>query len=79
MDDMKKLLDVLSQINDEVDFETQTGLIDQGWIDSLDLMQIIATLNDAFDIRITTGDIEPENFNNAEAMLALVRQHRQKQ
>jgi acyl carrier protein len=40
-------------------------------------MRIIAALNVAFDIRITTGDIEPENFNSAEAMLALVRQHRE--
>jgi len=77
MDDMKTLLEVLSEINDEIDFETETGLIDQGWIDSLDLMRIIAALNVAFDIRITTGDIEPENFNSAEAMLALVRQHRE--
>ncbi len=77
MDDMKTLLEVLSEINDEIDFETETGLIEQGWIDSLDLMRIIAALNVAFDIRITPVDIEPENFNSAEAMLALVRQHRE--
>ena len=57
MDDMKTLLEVLSEINDEIDFETETGLIEQGWIDSLDLMRIIAALNVAFDIRITTGTL----------------------
>ena len=41
-------------------------------IDSLDLTQIIAGLDDAFDVHITTADIEPENFNSTDAMLALV-------
>ena len=47
-------------------------------IDSLDLTQIIAALDDAFDIHIPAGEIEPENFNNATAMLALANRYRQK-
>ena len=45
---------------------------------ALDLTRIIAGLDKAFDVRITTGDIEPENFNSAEAMLALVRRYRER-
>ncbi len=72
MEDMQKLLEVLREIKDDVDFETETALIDDGLIDSLDLTQIIAGLDDAFDVHITTADIEPENFNSTDAMLALV-------
>lgn len=75
MDDMKKLLAALAEVRDDVDFENETALVDDGVIDSLDLTQIIAALDDAFDVHITTGDIEPENFNSAEAMLALVRRY----
>ncbi len=78
MDDMRKLLDLLLEINDDVDFESETALVDESLIDSLDLTQIIAALSNAFGVRITTGDIEPENFNSAEAMLALVRRHRER-
>ena len=69
----QELMDILTDLRPDVDFETETALIDDGLIDSLDLTQIIAALDDAFDIRISAGEIEPENFNSAAAMLALVR------
>lgn len=78
MDEMQLLLETLWEIKDDVDFENETALIDDGLIDSLALTQIIAALDDAFDIRIVTGDIEPENFNSADAMLELVHRCRRK-
>jgi D-alanine--poly(phosphoribitol) ligase subunit 2 len=78
MNDMEKLLGELSQIRDDVDFENEKNLVDDGLIDSLDLTQIIAALDDAFDVRISAGEIEPENFNSAEAMLALVHKYQGK-
>lgn len=76
MEERQKLLDALQDIRDDVDFEHETALVEDGLIDSLDMMQIIAALDDTFDIHIATGDIEPENFNSVEAMLALVRLYR---
>lgn len=73
--EMQKLLEILRDIKDDVDFERETALVDDGLIDSLDLTQIIAALDRAFGVRITAADIEPENFNSAEAMLAMIRRH----
>ncbi|MBR4728619.1 MAG: acyl carrier protein [Clostridia bacterium] len=73
---MQKLLAALAEVRDDVDFENEKALIDDGLIDSLDLTQIIAALADTFGVRISAGDIEPENFNSAESMLALVRRSR---
>ncbi len=78
MDDMQKLLEALQEVRDDVDFANQEGLVDEGVIDSLDLTQIIAGLDDAFDIHIPSGEIEPENFNSAEAMLAMVHRYQGK-
>lgn len=78
MDDMSKLLAVLEEINDEVDFAVETALVDEGLIDSLNLTHIIAALHEAFNVRINPGDMEPENFNSAQAMLALVHRCGQK-
>ena len=78
MSDMEKLLEALAEVRDDVDFANGYGLVDEGVIDSLDLTQIIAALDEAFDIHIPAGDIEPENFNSAEAMLALVHRYQQK-
>ena len=44
-------------------------------IDSLDLTQIIAALDEAFDIHIPSGEIEPENFNSVQDMLTLVKRY----
>ena len=73
--EMQKLLEILRDIKDDVDFEGETALVDDGLIDSLDLTQIIAALDRAFGVRITAADIEPENFNSAEAMLSMIRRH----
>ena len=77
MDDFQKLLEALQEVRDDVDFENQYGLVDEGVIDSLDLTQIIAALDEAFDIHIPAGDIEPENFNSVDAMLAMVRRYQE--
>ena len=77
MNDMEKLLEALAEVRDDVDFAHQEGLVDDGIIDSLDLTQIIAALDEAFDVHIPSGEIEPENFNSAAEMLALVQRYRQ--
>ena len=73
MDEMQKLLAILRDVNEDVDFENENALVDDGLIDSFDINVIIAALDDAFDIHIEVGDIEPENFNSAEAILATVK------
>lgn len=69
---MEKLLEILKSINDTVDFEAQTALIDDEIIESLELMELISEMEDAFDISIEMEDIIPDNFNTVEAMWALV-------
>lgn len=78
MEDMEKLLEILKEIDEEIDFANETALIDDGVIDSMTLTQIIVALDEAFDVRIVTGEIEPENFNSARSMLELVRQYQEK-
>ena len=75
MTDMEKLLEALKEVRDDIDFAGQYGLVDEGVIDSLDLTQIIAALDEAFDIHIPSGEIVPENFNSVQDMLALVKRY----
>ena len=69
---MEEILDILNGLGLDVDFEHCTTLIDDGILESLDIVTIIAELSDAFDITIPARDIVPENFNSAEAMLNMV-------
>lgn len=69
---MEEILDILNGLGLDADFERCTTLIDDGILESLDIVTIIAELSDAFDITIPARDIVPENFNSAEAMLNMV-------
>ena len=69
---MDGLLELLEDIKPTVDFRTCTGLIDDGYLDSFDILSIVSELNDAFGIEISPVDIIPENFNSAQALWDMV-------
>jgi len=75
MDEKKILLDALAEVRDDVDFAGEEHLVEDGILDSLDLTKIIASLDEAFDIHIPAGEIEPENFDNLQAILDLVHRY----
>lgn len=69
---MKNLLSILEDLHPDVDFETCTTLIDDGIIDSFDIVSIISEVNDVFDVVIPPEEIAPENFNSAQALYELI-------
>lgn len=69
----EQVLKILKAVRQDVDFEKETALIDDGILDSFDIISIVADLNDAFDIDITADELEPENFNTLDAIVALVK------
>lgn len=69
---MDELLEILEEIKPTVDFADCTTLIDEGYLDSFDILSIVSELNDAFGIEISPVDIVPENFNSAAALWAMV-------
>ena len=71
---MDELLEILSGLHPEVDFETCRTLIDDGILDSFDIVSLIAEINSEFDIAIPADKIVPENFNSAQALYALIEQ-----
>jgi len=69
---MDELMNILEELRPDVDFENETGLIANGILDSFDIVSLVGELNDAFDIEVKPTDLVPENFNSAEAMLAMI-------
>ncbi len=69
---MEKILEILTDIRPDVDFNEEKNLVDGGVLDSFDIVSIISELNDAFDINIRVTDLKPENFNSLEAIGQLV-------
>lgn len=67
------LLDLLAEVRDDIDFESCDTLIDDGILESFDILQIVAAINEEFDVEIPALQIIPENFNSAEAMLDMIK------
>ena len=69
---MEELLEVLNEVNADIDFENCESLIDDGILDSFDIVSIVGELNDEFDVEISPVDIIPKNFNSAKAMWSMI-------
>lgn len=68
----ERILEILSGIRPDIDFENETELMDGGLLDSFDIVSIISDLNDEFDISIRITELKVENFNTLDAMVKLV-------
>ena len=69
---MEKLLKILNELHEDIDFTQETALIDDGILDSLDIVSLITEINDEFDVSIPAEEIIPENFNSADAIMRLI-------
>lgn len=69
---MEALLNILSELHPDVDFETADRLIDDKILDSFDIVTIVAEIDSEYDVAIPAEELVPENFNSAKALYALV-------
>lgn len=76
---MIELLEILKSIRPDVDFENEVALIDDGILDSFDVVSIISELDDHFGVQVRIAELDPENFNSAEAIWNLVQTLKAKQ
>ena len=69
---MEKLLKILNDLHPDVDFENNDSLIDDGILDSLDIVSLVTEIYAEFDVTIPAEEIVPENFNSAKALMELI-------
>lgn len=69
---MNQLIEILNGLHDDVDFAHETGLVENGVLNSLDIVTLITEIADRFDVQIPAEEIVPENFDSAEAIWALI-------
>ena len=70
---MDEVIQILEEINPDCDYRTCDTLIDDGILDSFEILSIVSELEDEFDIRITPAEIIPKNFNSAAAIYEMVQ------
>lgn len=71
---MERLIELLLEIKEDIDYENETGLIDDELLDSFDILQIISAIDDEFEVSIPAAKVIPENFNSAEALWNMIQE-----
>ena len=68
----KKIVDFLSEIRPEFDFSKPANFIEDGMLDSFDIVQLIVSLDSEYGISIDGVDILPENFSRLDSIVQVL-------
>ena len=69
---MDVLVEILQEIRPDSDFSASSDFIEDGLLDSFDIIALVTTLDEKFQISIDGTDIVPENFSNIENIKSLL-------
>ena len=72
---MDTIYSILQEIRPEFDFRTSKDFIEDGFLDSFDVVTLVAELENRFEILIDALDILPENFYSVEAIADIVKKN----
>jgi acyl carrier protein len=66
------IFNILTGLRPEFNFNNESNFIEQGFLDSFDVINLVTDLDKYFCISIDGTDILPENFTSIEAIKNLV-------
>lgn len=69
---MERLYAILEEIRPDVDFRNINTLVTDGYIDSFDIVTIMASIEDEFSVEIPVDSMLPENFDSVENIMNLI-------
>lgn len=72
---MSKLQKMLEEIRPEFDFSQSTNFIEDGYLDSFDIISLVSMLDKEHHISIKGTDITPENFSSLESIRDVLRRY----
>lgn len=69
----KKIGEILAELRPEFDFTKDVDFVEEGYLDSFDIVQLVAMLEKEYEVKIKGVDIVPENFSSVAAMAELLK------
>ena len=71
----EKVLEILSNLRPEFDFTEDVDFIEEGMLDSFDVVTLVSDLDSTFGISIDGLDIVPENFSSVDSIINLLKKN----
>ena len=71
----EKIISILSELRPEFDFNESLNFIEEGMLDSFDIINLVTTLDSEFGISIDGMDVLPDNFSSVERIEALFKKN----
>lgn len=66
---------ILKSIRPEEDFSSSSHFVEDGILDSFDIITLVSQLEAVFSISINGDEIIPENFKNIQTIKLLLKKH----
>lgn len=70
-----QIIKILTELRPEFDFSQDVNFIEEGMLDSFDVVNLVSDLDATFGISIDGIDILPENFATVEAIENLLKKN----
>lgn len=71
----ERIYAILEELRPEFDFKSSENFVEDGYLDSFDVVTLVAEIEEKFDILIDGLEVLPENFETVEAICELIRKN----
>lgn len=70
-----KIVKILTELRPEFDFTESVNFIEEGMLDSFDVINLVTALDEQYGISIDGMDVLPENFSSVEKIEKLLKKN----
>lgn len=72
MDIKAEVIEILQEISEDFDPSEEVNLIEDGILDSFDIVSFIIEINAELGVKIEVEDVVPENFESVDSVVKLI-------
>lgn len=73
-----KIIEILTELRPEFDFTENVDFIEEGMLDSFDIVSLVDELEEAFGVMIDGVNVVSKNFSSLDAIVELLKISRKK-
>lgn len=71
----EKIIEILVSLRPEFEFTEEVDFIEEGMLDSFDVINLVTELDTTYGISIDGLDVLPENFSSVDNIIALLNKN----